>query len=86
MYRKEFYGLCPQQNPYNKEIMIRHYEKHNSDVKNYFADNKDNLLVINVASKDSYFMLCDFIGKKPIYSEFPWENKASDFGLWKNIL
>ena len=67
----------PENDPYNQEMLIAHYEKHNKDVLKYFEGRK-NLLVVNVSRSASYEAFCSFIGRRPLYKEFPWENKTSD--------
>jgi len=52
----------PDEEPYNKEILIAHYQKYNRDVLNYFKDRSDDLLVINVAEKGAYQKFIDFLG------------------------
>lgn len=72
--KKEIFGT-PDDDLYNKEMMIDHYNQYNKNVLHYFK-NKNNLLVINISKPDSYHEFCSFIGEKPIYNEFPWENKT----------
>lgn len=64
------------EDPYNKEIMCAHYEKHNADVMEYFKDRKDDLLVINLSDSGAYQKFVEFIGVDSAYSDFPWENKT----------
>ncbi|QUE32379.1 hypothetical protein IMS64_07105 [Francisella philomiragia] len=63
--------------PYNKEIMIRHYDRHNQYIIDYFKDRPDDLLVINLSEKGSYQKFCEFIGSECSADDtFPWENKT----------
>lgn len=62
---------------YNKKILIETYERHNNMVKEYFRSRPEKLLVINVSVKNDYFKLCDFLNKKPLRDDFPWENKTT---------
>ncbi|WP_101676231.1 sulfotransferase [Alloalcanivorax mobilis] len=66
----------PDDDPYNKEIMIDHYIKHNQAVADYFIDRPDSLLVINVSKSDAYKKFIDFIGAESESRDFPWENKT----------
>ena len=66
----------PYNNPYDKGIMIAHYEKHNQDVKEYFMERPDDLLVINISNKEDYKLFCSFICVKSNNESFPWENKT----------
>jgi len=73
--RLKLYGLT-EDDPFNKERMIAHYEKHNREVREYFAERPGDLLVINLAEPGSYGRFLDFIGAKSSRTEFPWENRS----------
>ena len=75
--RRFVYGMDEHSNPYDKETLINYYTSHNENIQDYFK-NKDNLLVINVAEKDAYKKMCTFLQVKPLYNDFPWENKTSE--------
>lgn len=66
----------PDSDPYDKELMINHYENYNSDVMDYFRNRPDDLLVINVSDKNSYKKFVDFLGVNSKLKNFPWENKT----------
>lgn len=67
----------PDDDPYNKEIMMAHYNRYNDEVIEYFKDRPDDLLVINLSEKGSYLKFCEFIGVDGKgRREFPWENKT----------
>jgi hypothetical protein len=67
----------PDDDPYNKEIMIAYYTNHNYQVLEYFRGKPNKLLVINVSNDNDYLRLCNFLNKDPLYDSFPWENKTS---------
>ncbi len=75
--RQKVYGFTEEDDPYDETILKAYYNDHNASIIDYFRY-KDNLLVLNVSHKDAYLKLCDFLGKKPLYEAFPWENKTSD--------
>ncbi len=50
------------QDPYNKEIMMSHYNKHNRDVIEYFKNRPNDLIVINLSVEGSYQKFSKFIG------------------------
>jgi hypothetical protein len=60
---------------YNKPRLVSYYDRHNSDVRDYFRS-KSNLLEINVSDKAAYGKLCDFLGKEPIAEGFPRLNSS----------
>ncbi|MHA1342679.1 MAG: sulfotransferase, partial [Promethearchaeota archaeon] len=66
----------PENDPYNKEILIDYYETHNKNVIDYFRHRPCDLLVINLKEKDSYKRFCDFLGIEQKKDAFPWENKT----------
>lgn len=66
----------PDNNIYNREILINHYNFHNQSVMEYFRHRPNDLLVINLAEKGSYAKFCEFIGKPCTREEFPWENRT----------
>ena len=68
--------MTPEDNPYQKDILIQSYLDHNNSVKDYFKHRPEDLLVLNVAEKGAYRKLCEFLGKPVIQEEFPWENKT----------
>ncbi len=66
----------PESDPYNKEVFIKHYNKHNEEVKLYFKNRPNDLLVLNVAEKGAVKKLTQFLGFSSIMNEFPWVNKT----------
>ena len=66
----------PETDPYNKEIMIAHYNRYNREVLDYFKDRPEDLLVINLREKSAYQRFIEFMGVESPYSDFPWENKT----------
>lgn len=65
----------PEDDIYNKKIMIENYNRHNNDVLHFFKDNP-NFIVIDLSDKNSYSQLCSFLNKKPISKTFPHLNKT----------
>ena len=63
---------------YNKEKFMNLYNQHIVQVKDYFKTSPEKLLIINTSNKDDYFRLCEFLNKKPLSDNFPWENKTSE--------
>ena len=68
----------PYSNPYDRDVLIRHYNAHNESVIEYFRHRPESLLVLNIAEKGSYDQLCSFLGKRCIRDTFPWKNRTSD--------
>lgn len=74
--RNKVYDAQEEGEMYDFATLTAYYNSHIQMVKDYFKY-KDNLLIINLSDKQSYNKLCDFLGKKALYNEFPWENKTS---------
>lgn len=47
---------------YNRDVYIQYYEDHNNQVKEYFKDRSDDLLVLNVEEADAMERLVKFLG------------------------
>ena len=66
----------PEDDPYRKEDLIEHYERHNATVMEYFRHRPNDLLVINVAEGGAYRKLCEFLEKPCLRETFSWKNKT----------
>ncbi|MBK9176763.1 MAG: hypothetical protein IPM46_10600 [Flavobacteriales bacterium] len=60
--------------PYAKETMMAHYQRHNENVRDYFRFRPDDLLVLNLAEPGSYRRFVEFLGVESTADTFPWEN------------
>ncbi|SDS25082.1 sulfotransferase [Christiangramia echinicola] len=67
----------PENDPYNKKILIDFYENHNQSVMEYFRHRPDDLIIINVAKNEDYNRLCNFLGVKSDEYKFPWRKKST---------
>lgn len=74
-YMKETYGTNDN-DIYNKKVLIDVYEKHNSNVIDYFK-NTNNLIVLNLSQQESFNNLMIFLGVQTDITGYPWENKTS---------
>ncbi len=63
---------------YNYDHYTQIYNRHNDDVKEYFKDRPDDLLVINVADMSSYKDFCEFLNEESLQESFSWANKTTD--------
>jgi hypothetical protein len=73
--RNKVFGIEPEMDMYDEQTWTNYYNEHNKMVREYFKL-KNNLLEINLSDKKSYLKLAQFLNKKPLYEEFPWENKS----------
>lgn len=69
---------CTENDPYNKNILMDHYNFHNQMVRDYFRNRPQDLLVLNVAEEGAYRKLCNFLDRPCIREDFPWENKTDN--------
>jgi len=69
------YGV-QDNDPYNKDILIKHYRVHKKNVLDYFKYRSDDLLVINIKEDADYAKFCEFLGIEQERPSFPWENKT----------
>ncbi len=67
----------PENDPYQKDILIKNYNTHNTEVLAFFNDKK-NFLAIDVSENESYNKLCLFLDKKPMHKNFPHLNRTAD--------
>lgn len=84
--RRWIYGEnagCPEG---NEEIYVARYERHNSEVLDYFKDRSGDLLVMDIPQDAGWTRLCEFLGHEVPSEPFPHANKASLSRRVKNWL
>jgi hypothetical protein len=64
------YGL------YDPIAYKKRYTDHNMDVINYFSGRPNDFICINVAQKEDFQRLCEFLHVKTNITGLPWENKS----------
>lgn len=72
MIRLKLYGSLN----FDKEMYRAAYQRHVEDVKSYFTNRPNDLLIMNV--EEGWKPLCDFLGKPEPSMPFPWLNKSPD--------
>lgn len=60
----------------NKEHYINTYNNYINEVRKYFKDDENKLLIINVSDSNSYLKFCQFLKKSPKRETFEWKNKT----------
>lgn len=70
--------ITPEDDLYNREILIDAYINRNNSIKEYFKHRPDDLLILNVADENAYTDLCNFLGVKKVRDSFPWKNRTSE--------
>ena len=61
----------------DKENAVRVYNRHNRDVRRYFASRPDDLLVLDFTRGDGWEELCAFLGEPVPAREFPHANNSA---------
>lgn len=74
--RLQIYGSIK----FNKEKFEKAYYDHIKDVKDYFKERKEDLLVLNLCKNPNWKNLCDFLDKPIPDVPFPHRNIK---GIWK---
>lgn len=72
--RRILYGL-PFPN-ITEEQLVDRYCRHNREVREYFSDRPDDLLVVNWEEGDEWKRLCDFLGREIPSEPFPHANRG----------
>ncbi len=82
--RKWIYGVgCPEG---NEEIYIKRFNRHYEEVREYFKERPQDLLVLDMAKGDGWEKLCPFLGVDIPANPFPHANKASSRKVEKPCL
>ena len=62
----------------NEDVYLERYRAHVREVREYFADRPDDLLVMDFQGGDGWSKLCEFLGDPIPKQPFPHENIAPD--------
>jgi hypothetical protein len=66
----------------NENLYIERYRKHYSDVKDYFKDRPDDIIVMDLKNGAGWNKLCSFLNKPIPKKAFPHSNKGKhNYGL-----
>jgi hypothetical protein len=77
MKMKYLFSDYPNVPLYDEISYKQNYLNHIADVKEYFKDRPNDLLILNVADEDSYQKLASFLNVKVAKdAKFPWLNKT----------
>jgi hypothetical protein len=72
--RKWIYGVGHPLD--NEEIYLERYNRHNTEVREYFKDRPDDLLIVDWAKGSGWKEICGFLGKEIPSEPFPHANKG----------
>lgn len=62
----------------NEQLYVDRYERHNREVRAYFQDRPDDLLIMNVTNGEGWETLCPFLGIDVPKQAFPHRNSTSE--------
>lgn len=65
-----------KESPYDEKILKNSYLKHIEDVKEYFKDRENDLLIINLKDKDVINKIENFLNVELSYKKMPHINKS----------
>jgi len=66
---------------FDAEVFLATYRRHNREVREYFADRPDDLLVLDITAGQGFELLCPFLGVDPPEEPFPHWNKQEN--VWR---
>ena len=67
----------PEDDIYNKKILVDFYNNYNNEIKEYFKNRENDFIIINVAVEDDYKKLVNFLGIYSPFNNFAWKNKTN---------
>ncbi len=80
---QEMHHALYGQSHFDTEVFREAFRRHNTQVKEYFADRPDDLLVIDIAQDDKWTPICSFLEVDPPREPFPHKHSS---GLMDRIL
>jgi hypothetical protein len=66
------------QRDFDTKVFLERYRRHNAEVKEYFKDRPNDLLVLDIPASHSWKLLCSFLGEPIPSVGFPWGNKTEN--------
>lgn len=73
--RRKVYGDVD----WNRGLYTQAYTRHDKDVREYFKDRSDDLLILDIIGGDPVKKLTDFLEFEPKRNEFPKSNARKDW-------
>lgn len=70
----------------HEDIYQEVYETHNKEVKNYFQNRPDDLLVMDIENGDGWDKLCNFLGHDVPFKEFPHKKQKAKRNIVQRLL
>jgi hypothetical protein len=73
---QEMHHALYGQNHFSEEVFREVYRSHNREVKEYFSDRPDDLLILDIAQDDKWKPICSFLGVEPPDEPFPHSHSS----------
>lgn len=73
---EDLYGTAE----FDSDVFLQRYRSHNKEVREFFADRPDDLLIIDLSRGQGYETICPFLGIPTPDVQFPHSNRKE--GLW----
>lgn len=70
----------------NEHVYLERYRQHYQEVKTYFKDRPEDLLVMDLNQGDDWEKLCNFLNEPVPRKKFPYANKGKHNYNWKDKL
>jgi hypothetical protein len=67
---------------FNRDRFLYVFETHLRNVRHYFKDRPQDLLIMDISAGDGWERLCPFLGRSIPQAEFPQVNLATDVNKW----
>ncbi len=72
----QLYYKTPEDDIYNKPILIQQYTDYNNSVLDYFKEQPEKLLVVNLKESNAAEKISRFLNSKKVLEKIPWKNKT----------
>jgi len=76
---EEIYGTSE----FKKIIFLERFKEHNREVRKYFSDRKEDLLVIDISEEKKWKKLCNFLDVDHPNVSFPHRHSSDPLSRWR---
>lgn len=80
-YHKELFGC----DTFNKNLLENKYYSYHKEVKEYFENRNQDLLIMNIDKEANFEKLCSFLNLPIIKNDFPRSNKRTDVTFFDRL-
>lgn len=80
---QEMHHALYGQNHFTEEVFRQAFRRHNREVKEYFSDRQDDLLVLDIRQDDKWIALCSFLDVEHPGEPFPHSHSSRFLYRWR---